>query len=116
MAAGQFLDVSGSERRDRVRALKTASYTAEGPVLIGTALAGADPAAEGALRVYARLLGEAFQLRDDVLDDAPDAVGAAEVDDLLSRAARALEDAPLRRTGEDALVSIANALRMRAAG
>jgi geranylgeranyl diphosphate synthase type I len=100
MAAGQFLDVSGSERRDRVRALKTASYTAE----------------EGALRVYARLLGEAFQLRDDVLDDAPDAVGAAEIDDLLSRAARALEDAPLRRTGEDALVSIANALRMSAAG
>src|SRR5262245_15977171 len=116
MAAGQFLDVSGSERRDRVRALKTASYTAEGPVLIGAALAGAESPAEGALRVFGRLLGEAFQLRDDVLDDAPDAVGAVEVDDLLSRAARALEDAPLRREGADALAAIANALRMREAG
>ena len=114
MAAGQFLDVSGSERRDRVRALKTASYTAEGPVLIGAALAGAEPPAEGALRVYGRLLGEAFQLRDDALDDAPDAVGAAEIDDLLSHAARSLEGAPLRREGVDALVAIANALRMGA--
>ena len=116
MAAGQFLDVAGSERRDRVRALKTSSYTAEGPVLIGAALAGAEPAAEGPLRVYGRLLGEAFQLRDDVLDDAPDAVGEAEIDDLLSRAARSLEDTPLRREGVDALVAIANALRMGAAG
>ena len=116
MAAGQFLDVAGSERGDRVRALKTSSYTAEGPVLIGAALAGAEPAAEGPLRVYGRLLGEAFQLRDDVLDDAPDAVGEAEIDDLLSRAARSLEDAPLRREGVDALVAIANALRMGAAG
>ena len=116
MAAGQFLDVSGSERRDRVRALKTGSYTAEGPVLIGAALAGAEPAAEGPLRVYGRLLGEAFQLRDDVLDDAPDAVGAAEIDELLSRAARSLDEARLRREGVDALVAIANALRMGAAG
>ena len=40
MAAGQFLDVSGARDLARVRALKTGSYTAEGPVLIGAALAG----------------------------------------------------------------------------
>jgi geranylgeranyl diphosphate synthase type I len=116
MAAGQFLDVAGSERRERVRALKTASYTAEGPVLIGAALAGADAAAEGALGVFGRLLGEAFQLRDDALDEAPDAATGTEIDDLLSRAARALEGAPLRPEGAGALVAIADALRMETAG
>ncbi len=68
MAAGQFLDVSGVGDRARVRALKTGSYTAEGPVMIGAALAGAGPEAEGPLRVFGRLVGEAFQLRDDVAD------------------------------------------------
>jgi len=116
MAAGQFLDVTGSERRDLVRALKTASYTAEGPVLIGAALAGADAAAEGALGVFGRLLGEAFQLRDDAMDDAPDAAPASNIDALLSRAAGALDGAPLRPDGAGALVAIANALRLRAAG
>jgi geranylgeranyl diphosphate synthase, type I len=115
MAAGQFLDVAASERRARVRALKTASYTTEGPVRIGAALAGAGAAAEGALGVFARLLGEAFQLRDDALDEAPDAASASEIDDLLSRAAMALEGAPLRPEGAGALVAIANALRMGAA-
>ena len=67
MAAGQFLDVSGARDLARVRALKTGSYTAEGPVLIGAALAGAGPEAEGPLRVFGRLVGEAFQLRDDVV-------------------------------------------------
>ena len=116
MAAGQFLDVAGSERRERVRALKTASYTAEGPVLIGAALARADAGAEAALRVFGRLLGEAFQLRDDALDEAPGAASPSEIDDLLSRAARALEGAPLRQGGASALVAIADALRMGAAG
>ena len=98
MAAGQFLDVSGSSDRVRVRALKTGSYTAEGPVLIGAALAGAGADVDGPLRVFGRLVGEAFQLRDDVLDGDEDADRAAEVDDLLSRAARALGDAPLMHT------------------
>ena len=116
MAAGQFLDVAGSERRERVRALKTASYTAEGPVLIGAVLAGAEPAAEGTLGVFGRLLGQAFQLRDDALDEAPDAATGTEIDDLLSRAATALEGAPLRPEGAGALIAIADALRMEAAG
>ena len=115
MAAGQFLDVAGSERRDRVRALKTASYTAEGPVLIGAALAGADAATEGALGVFGRLVGEAFQLRDDVLDRAPEVASAARIDDLLSRAARTLDGAPLRPEGKGALVAIADALRFEGA-
>ena len=117
MAAGQFLDVAGSERRERVRALKTASYTAVGPVLIGAALAGAGAAAEGALVVFGRLVGEAFQLRDDVMDEAPNAAASpAEIDGLLSRAAAALDGAPLLPDGASALAAIANELKMQAAG
>jgi hypothetical protein len=80
-------------------------------VLIGAALAGAGADVEGPLRVFGRLVGEAFQLRDDVLDGDEDADRAAEVDDLLSRAARALGDAPLRRDGVEALIEIAELLR-----
>lgn len=116
MAAGQYLDVSGSERHGRVRALKSASYTTEGPVLIGAALAGATSAAEASLRVYARVVGEAFQLRDDVLDGdaAPDSV--ARVGDLAERAVRGIGDAPLEPAGVEGLVEIAGALRLRGSG
>ena len=111
MAAGQFLDVSGAGDRARVRALKTGSYTAEGPVLIGAALAGAGPEAEGPLRVFGRLVGEAFQLRDDVADGEAGTEAVAAVEDLVARATRALGDAPLRRDGVDALIQIAELLR-----
>ena len=75
-----------------------------------------EPAGEGALGVFGRVLGEAFQLRDDALDGAPDAATGPEIDDLLSRGARALDGAPLRPEGVAALVAIADALRMEAAG
>lgn len=74
MAAGQLMDLVGGSfgASPRVAALKTGSYTAEGPVLIGAAIAVARAAVEEPLGVYARLVGEAFQLRDDLLDgDAP---------------------------------------------
>jgi geranylgeranyl diphosphate synthase type I len=114
MAVGQYLDLgaAGGAASPRVAALKTGSYTADGPVLIGTALAEAGPAVEGPLRTYSRLLGEAFQLRDDVLDgDAPSG-DARRVDDLVDRAASALEAAPLDRDGAAALVEIARLLRL----
>jgi geranylgeranyl diphosphate synthase type I len=111
MAAGQFLDVSGSADRVRIRALKSGSYTAEGPVLIGTALAGAGADVEGSLRVFGRLVGEAFQLRDDVLDGDEPADAAAEVENLLTRAARTLGDVPLQPDGVEALIEIAELLR-----
>jgi geranylgeranyl diphosphate synthase type I len=112
MAAGQYLDVAGSGDRGRVAALKTASYTTEGPVLIGAALAGAAPAAEGALRVYARLVGEAFQLRDDVLDGEAAPGDAGRVDDLVARAAETAGTAPLDPEGARALADLAEALRL----
>jgi geranylgeranyl diphosphate synthase type I len=111
MAAGQFLDVSGAGDRERVRALKTGSYTAEGPVMIGAALAGAGPQVEGPLRVFGRLVGEAFQLRDDLADGDAASDASEQVDDLVSRAERALGDARLDREGVDALIEIAQLLR-----
>ncbi|CAM5676414.1 hypothetical protein STENM327S_05691 [Streptomyces tendae] len=46
---------------------KTAKYTVEHPLLIGGLLAGAAPALRDTYRAYGLPLGEAFQLRDDLL-------------------------------------------------
>jgi geranylgeranyl diphosphate synthase type I len=70
---GQYLDLSGTATGgvDRVGArriarLKSGRYTIERPLQIGALLAG-DPALASALSQYGDPLGEAFQLRDDVL-------------------------------------------------
>jgi geranylgeranyl diphosphate synthase, type I len=48
-------------------ALKTASYSVRGPIVMGACLAGADEAQVAALVAFAEPLGVAFQLRDDVI-------------------------------------------------
>ena len=118
MAAGQFLDLSAAAGPvpAGVAALKTGSYTAEGPVLIGAALAEAGPSAEGPLRVYGRLVGEAFQLRDDVIDGDAAPNAAAWVGDLVDRGIAALVGAPLEAEGVSALVEIAELVRLRREG
>jgi geranylgeranyl diphosphate synthase type I len=50
-----------------VASLKAGSYTVTGPVLMGAALAAAGPEVLDALTAYGQPLGEAFQIRDDVL-------------------------------------------------
>jgi geranylgeranyl diphosphate synthase type I len=61
-------DAAAAEARARrVAALKSGSYTVVGPLLVGASLAGAAPEVLVALRAYGEPLGEAFQLRDDVL-------------------------------------------------
>ncbi len=74
VVAGQFLDVSAQARRSAdvdtamtVLRYKSAKYSVERPLHIGAALAGAGPAAITALSRFGLPLGEAFQLRDDVL-------------------------------------------------
>lgn len=64
---GQHLDLVGSERVSLMQQLKTGSYTVRGPLAIGAVLAGADAAQRAALEAYGAPLGEAFQLRDDLL-------------------------------------------------
>ena len=118
MAAGQFLDLSTASGPSPagVAALKTGSYTVEGPVLVGAALAAAGSSAEGPLRVYARLVGEAFQLRDDVIDGDADPASVTRVDDLVDRGIAALDGAPLEGEGRSALVEIAGLLRLGGRG
>ncbi|WP_239157384.1 polyprenyl synthetase family protein [Actinocatenispora thailandica] len=75
--AGQYLDVlaqadvahSSRDRAERVARYKSAKYTVERPLLLGGRLAGADADAAtlAAYSAYGLPLGEAFQLRDDVL-------------------------------------------------
>ncbi len=74
VASGQYLDVLAQARGNldvdvamRVVRYKSAKYTVERPMHIGAALAGADTELLDALSAVALPLGEAFQLRDDVL-------------------------------------------------
>ncbi|WP_332662547.1 polyprenyl synthetase family protein [Aeromicrobium sp.] len=91
VVAGQFLDVAGQTRESlsvaeamTVVRYKSAKYTVERPLHIGAALAGADPDLIAALTDVALPLGEAFQLRDDVLGvfGDPDLTGKPAGDDL----------------------------------
>ena len=50
----------------RAARLKGGSYTVEGPLLVGAALAGDRADVRAALRAFGGPLGEAFQLRDDL--------------------------------------------------
>jgi geranylgeranyl diphosphate synthase, type I len=90
--AGQFLDVSVQARgRADVDAAmtvlryKSAKYSIERPLHIGAALAGAGPDTMRALSDYGLPLGEAFQLRDDLLGvfGDPAATGKPAGDDLV---------------------------------
>ncbi len=74
LMAGQYLDVltqaSGEttvERASKVARYKSGKYTVERPLLFGAALAGASADVRAAFSGYGVPLGEAFQLRDDVL-------------------------------------------------
>ncbi|MBM7491876.1 geranylgeranyl diphosphate synthase type I [Micromonospora luteifusca] len=92
--AGQYLDVLGEndpvswsvDRALRVARYKTASYTVQRPLLFGACLAGVpadDPLASAYTR-YGLAVGEAFQLRDDLLGvyGDPAATGKPAGDDL----------------------------------
>jgi geranylgeranyl diphosphate synthase, type I len=74
VTAGQYLDmvtqVAGDtsvDRAGKVARYKSAKYTVERPLMFGAALADADGTVLKALSGYGLPLGEAFQLRDDVL-------------------------------------------------
>ncbi|MFF0149755.1 polyprenyl synthetase family protein [Micromonospora sp. NPDC005203] len=92
--AGQYLDVLGEndpaswsvDRALRVARYKTASYTVQHPLLFGACLAGV-PANDPLVSAYTRYglaVGEAFQLRDDLLGvyGDPAATGKPAGDDL----------------------------------
>lgn len=97
LMAGQFLDITHSARgwadlgheeriasARRVVRYKSAKYSVEQPLLIGADAAGVEPADRGLLSAYGLELGEAFQLRDDVLGvyGDPQTTGKPAGDDL----------------------------------
>lgn len=74
VVAGQFLDVLAAHRGSadeaharRIAVLKSGGYTVEAPLQIGAILGGASGDVLEVLSGYGVALGEAFQLRDDVL-------------------------------------------------
>jgi len=74
VTAGQYLDLlraggglPGPEGAMKVARYKSAGYTIQRPLLLGAALAGAGPRVTEAYSAIGLPLGEAFQLRDDVL-------------------------------------------------
>jgi geranylgeranyl diphosphate synthase, type I len=71
---GQYLDILGTARGDtdlegarRIARYKSGKYTIERPLHLGAALADRLDDLEAPLSAYGDPLGEAFQLRDDVL-------------------------------------------------
>jgi geranylgeranyl diphosphate synthase, type I len=106
--AGQFLDVSAQARGQAdvdtamtVLRYKSAKYSIERPLHLGAALAGGGPEQLGDLSAFGLPLGEAFQLRDDLLGvfGDPDTTGKPAGDDLVEGkrtvlVALALDSAP----------------------
>jgi geranylgeranyl diphosphate synthase type I len=71
---GQYLDLVGTARNEhdpevtrRISQYKSGKYTVERPLHLGAALAGRFADLEPELTAYGMPLGEAFQLRDDLL-------------------------------------------------
>jgi geranylgeranyl diphosphate synthase type I len=76
---GQYLDIYAQavpwdqdfeierDRAERVVRAKSARYSVEHPVVLGAALAGGDERLLASLAAFGLPIGEAFQLRDDVL-------------------------------------------------
>jgi geranylgeranyl diphosphate synthase type I len=90
LIAGECLEILGTGATPdlaeslKVVRYKTAKYTVEQPLLIGGALGGAAPRLQKAFSAYGIPLGEAFQLRDDLLGvfGDPARIGKSTLDDL----------------------------------
>ncbi len=89
--AGQYLDVLSHSRATsspatsvRVLRYKSAKYTVEHPLTLGATLAGGGSGVLDALASFGLAVGEAFQLRDDVLGvfGDPGLTGKPVVDDV----------------------------------
>lgn len=107
--AGQFLDVSVQARGHAdvetamtVLRYKSAKYSIERPLHIGAALAGASAADLEALSAFGLPLGEAFQLRDDLLGvyGDPATTGKPAGDDLVEGKRTVLVALALEGAGE----------------
>jgi geranylgeranyl diphosphate synthase type I len=91
LVAGECLEIlragalPDTESSLQIVRYKTAKYTVEHPLQLGGRLAGASPALLAAFSAYGLPLGEAFQLRDDLLGifGDPKETGKSNLDDLV---------------------------------
>jgi geranylgeranyl diphosphate synthase type I len=121
LAVGQFADLAIDLRELptleavlEVARLKSGNYTVRRPLEIGAAMAGCDERMMDALGDYGSAVGEAFQLRDDILGifGSPAATGKPNSGDLKEQkatsvvvAAHQLADAPTRRQLHELMVN-----------
>jgi geranylgeranyl diphosphate synthase type I len=133
LMCGQYLDMLAQVRAEtsvaearKVIRYKSANYTVAQPLLIGGTLAGAPAPLLSAYDDYGLALGEAFQLRDDVLGvfGDPDETGKPAGDDLregkrtvlvaatMERASPA-QAAEMRRSLGDPRLDVAGVTRLR---
>jgi geranylgeranyl diphosphate synthase type I len=117
--AGQYLDVLTQARGGfsadealRVIEFKTSKYTVEGPLHLGAAIGGAGPDVFAVLSAYGRALGEAFQLRDDILGvfGDPSVTGKPAGDDLREGKHTLLTAYAMERAGEPQAAVLAGGL------
>jgi geranylgeranyl diphosphate synthase, type I len=108
LGLGAYLSVANLDvAPDTVAYLKGGAYTVEGPALLGAALAGGEPGVEEALTAFARPLGMAFQMLDDLADgEAAPGASAARAATLVTAARSALADPRLDRTAAEALDAV----------
>lgn len=81
LCVGQFLDLEGTAsgsidpvQAERIERYKSGKYTVERPLHLGAALAGRLDTLAGPLSAFGLPLGEAFQMRDDILGVFGDAI------------------------------------------
>ncbi|GGV30685.1 polyprenyl synthetase family protein [Streptomyces spectabilis] len=109
LVAGECLEIlrtgAGPDTTASLKVIryKTAKYTVEQPLLIGGALAGAGAALRECYSAYGLPLGEAFQLRDDLLGlfGDPRRTGKANADDVRGQRPTALLAETWRLAGAD---------------
>ncbi len=79
---GQHLDLIGDADVARMHGLKTTSYTVKGPMLLGALLGEPSHEQLQAIHAWATPIGEAFQIRDDLLGalGSPDNTGKPALD------------------------------------
>jgi len=114
VTVGQYLDIYAQsapwaddpavdlDRARRVIRAKSARYSVEHPLVIGAAMAGADDDTLAGLRAVGLPIGEAFQLRDDVLGvfGDPSTTGKPAGDDLREGKRTVLVTLAITRSGE----------------
>jgi geranylgeranyl diphosphate synthase type I len=127
VTVGQYLDVlaqslpwGADPRSDEARArevirAKSARYSVEHPITLGAALADADDDELAACRALGLPLGEAFQLRDDLLGvfGDPDATGKPAGDDLREGKRTVLVARAVARASGSGDIATAELLRTR---